>query len=402
MAGQDLARVAPLAPADAPAVAREVAEVLAADVVARDSAGGTPAGEVALLRGAGLLPLLVPAEHGGSGAGWETAYDVVRTVTAVDPSIGQLLGYHYLQSWRIRLNRRADAVARLDVAGAAGGWFWGGAGNPRDAGLELEPVDGGYLLRGTKFFATGAEVADRITASGTRTDTGEKLSLAVDAHQDGVRHGSDWDALGQRRSASGSITFDGAYVSEDDVLGPNEQAVPGAPAYATLHVLLFQAMLSQLHVGIAEGALRAGAEYTRTRSRAWATSGVAEAVQDPLVRARYGELSARLQAAAALTDRACADLTAAASRGWDLTAGERARVAVQIAASKVVTTDAALEISSTVFELTGARATKAGTGLDRYWRDARTLTLHDPAAHKAVEVGDWLLTGTEPVPSAYS
>jgi alkylation response protein AidB-like acyl-CoA dehydrogenase len=382
--------------------AAEVAAVLAQDVVEREAAGATPTREVGLLRRSGLLPLLLPADRGGTGAGWDTAHAVVRTVTAVDPSLGQLLGYHYLHSWRIRLNRRADVVARLDAEGAAAGWFWGGAGNPRDAGLRLEPVPGGYRLHGTKHFATGSEVADRINASGTRTDTGEKLALAVDAAQDGVRHGHDWNALGQRLSASGSVTFDGAFVAEEDVLGPNEQGEPGAPAYATLHVLTFQAMLCQLHVGIAEGALTAGAAYTRTRSRAWATAGVEEAVQDPLVRARYGELAAQLQAAAALTDRACAALSAAAGRGWELGAAERGEVAVQLAAAKVVSTRAVLDVASTVFELTGARATATGTGLDRYWRDARTLTLHDPVAHKAVEVGDHLLTGTLPVPSAYS
>jgi alkylation response protein AidB-like acyl-CoA dehydrogenase len=391
-----------LTAADALGVAGEVAATLAADVVEREATGRSPVREVELLREAGLLPLLIPAERGGCGADWDTAYTVVRRIAAVDPSIGHLLGYHFLHSWRIRLNRRSDRVARLDAAGAAGSWFWGGAGNPRDAGLQLEPVDGGYLLRGTKHFATGAEVADRITASGTRADTGEKLSLAVDAHQDGVRHGHDWNALGQRLSASGSVTFADAFVAETDVLGPNEQADPGAPAFATLHVLAFQAMLSQLHVGIAEGALAAGAEYTRTRSRAWATAGVPDAVQDPLVRMRYGELDARLRAAAALTDRAVAGLTAAVGRGWELTAEERADVAVALAAAKVVSTGAVLDVTSTVFELTGARATTAGTGLDRYWRDARTLTLHDPVAHKAVEVGDRLLTGAAPVPSAYS
>jgi len=55
-----------------------------------------------------------------------------------------------------------------------------------------------------------------------------------------------------------------------------------------------------------------------------------------------------------------------------------------------------------VFELTGARATKTGTGLDRFWRDVRTLTLHDPVSYKAVEVGDHLLKGAYPEPSGYS
>ena len=50
--------------------AREVAAALAADVVAREAAGAAPVREVGLLRASGLLPLLVPAERGGTGADW--------------------------------------------------------------------------------------------------------------------------------------------------------------------------------------------------------------------------------------------------------------------------------------------------------------------------------------------
>ena len=134
----------------------------------------------------------------------------------------------------------------------------------------------------------------------------------------------------------------------------------------------------------------------------WATSGAASAVDDPLVRARYGELASEVRAARALTDQAGAAWVAAARRGWDLTHRERGEAAVGLSAAKVVTTRVALDTTSTVFELAGARATMAGEGLDRYWRDARTLTLHDPVAYKAVEVGDHLLTGAHPTPSQYS
>lgn len=92
----------------------------------------------------------------------------------------------------------------------------------------------------------------------------------------------------------------------------------------------------------------------------------------------------------------------AAAQGWDLTHERRGQVAVELSAAKVVTTRTALDTASTVFELTGARATATGTGLDRFWRDARTLTLHDPVGYKAVEVGDHLLTGAYPTPSRYS
>src|SRR4051794_41894987 len=90
-----------LTPDGAQAVARELAGALATDVVERESAGKAPVREVHLLREAGLLPLLLPAEHGGAGLGWDTAYAVVRTVTAGDPPLGQLLGDPYPHSLRV-------------------------------------------------------------------------------------------------------------------------------------------------------------------------------------------------------------------------------------------------------------------------------------------------------------
>jgi alkylation response protein AidB-like acyl-CoA dehydrogenase len=285
-------------------VADEVAAALGTDVVARDRVGGAPRAEVTLLREADLLPLLVPTDSGGHGGSWLTAFEVVSRVARVDASIGHLLGYHYLHSWRTRLGRRSHAIGRLDAGTAKHHWLWGGAGNPRDAGLELEPVDGGYLIRGKKFFATGAEVSDRVLATGTVPGTGLKFGFALPTATAGVIHGGDWDSLGQRMSASGSITFDRAFLANEDVIGPGEQTDPGAPAYPSLSVLGFQALLALLTVSIAEGALQAGAAYTVTKSRPWATSGARTAIEDPLIRSRYGELDAQVRAARALTDRA--------------------------------------------------------------------------------------------------
>jgi len=48
---------------------------------------------------------------------------------------------------------------------------------------------------------------------------------------------------------------------------------------------------------------------------------------------------------------------------------------------------AALSVTSRIFEAVGARGATLACGLDRYWRDARTYTLHDPVAVKAQEIG---------------
>ena len=61
-------------------VAREAADDLATDCVAREQAGKAPVDEVSRLREAGLLTLRAPAGSWAGGAGWTTAYAVVREI----------------------------------------------------------------------------------------------------------------------------------------------------------------------------------------------------------------------------------------------------------------------------------------------------------------------------------
>ncbi|MFE7871128.1 acyl-CoA dehydrogenase family protein, partial [Micromonospora humida] len=131
-------------------------------------------------------------------------------------------------------------------------------------------------------------------------------------------------------------------------------------------------------------------------------SGLARAVDDPHVLAGYGELAASLHAARLLADDATRALAKADRRGLDLTPAERGRTALTVSAAKVVATRLAVEATSRIFELTGGRATTRSSGLDRFWRDARTLTVHDPVAYKARELGTHLLTGNPPPTTAYS
>ena len=73
-----------------------------------------------------------------------------------------------------------------------------------------------------------------------------------------------------------------------------------------------------------------------------------------------------------------------------------------VASVKVVATDTALRVTNGVFEVTGARATAAKVGLDRFWRDVRTHTLHDPVAYKKEELGRYVLQGQIPTPTWYT
>ncbi|MGI3785871.1 MAG: acyl-CoA dehydrogenase family protein, partial [Janthinobacterium lividum] len=99
--------------------------------------------------------------------------------------------------------------------------------------------------------------------------------------------------------------------------------------------------------------------------------------------------------------RATANLEWAHGRGEQLTVDDRAQVSEVIATSRVVANEVALEVANRIYDLTGARATDNRYGFDLAWRNIRTLTLHDPQSYKAVEVGEYFLSGVLPTPSPY-
>ncbi|HEV2778327.1 MAG TPA: acyl-CoA dehydrogenase family protein [Actinophytocola sp.] len=385
------------------AAAEELAATLRVDAAERDRAARPPVKEVGLLRGSGLLTLLIPVELGGGGGAWPDANTVTRIVAGADASVGHLIGYHYLHQWRSELFDRREITERLRRQTVRHSWFWAGVSNPLDADLTLTPAGDGFTVDGRKTFATGAMVADRLVVSAVRADSGEKVTFTVDAGARGIGYLDDWDNMGQRLTASGGVVFDNVAVPAGDVLGvqPDDPLAPGA-VRISLAALGFQLILCQIYVGIAEGALAEAAEYTRRRTRPWTLSGVDSAVADPYILAGYGELVAGVRAARLLADEAAAALHAAAERGSELTAEERGAAAVTISAAKVLSTRVVTETTSRIFEFAGARATAAAFGFDRFWRNARTLTLHDPVAYKAREVGAHFLTGEYPPFTGYS
>ncbi|PKZ62669.1 dibenzothiophene desulfurization protein C, partial [Gordonia terrae] len=68
---------------------------------------------------------------------------------------------------------------------------------------------------------------------------------------------------------------------------------------------------------------------------------------------------------------------------------DRASLMVQVSGVKVLATEAGLSIGSRIFEVIGARGTHPRLGLDRFWRNIRTHSLHDPVAYKIADVGQY-------------
>jgi alkylation response protein AidB-like acyl-CoA dehydrogenase len=109
-----------------------------------------------------------------------------------------------------------------------------------------------------------------------------------------------------------------------------------------------------------------------------------------------------LEGTRALADRATASFDAAWSRAEQLDAPARGELATHVAIAKVAATQTALDVATRIFDVTSAGATSATLGLDRFWRNLRTHTLHDPVDEKLRELGDFALNAVLPTPSFYS
>jgi alkylation response protein AidB-like acyl-CoA dehydrogenase len=396
-------------PFDPIAAAHDLAARLAAGAVERDRMGGHMSGHVSShgarerqwIRASGLLALSVPREYGGPGASWKTIADVVRIVARADSALAHLLGFHHLQIAGIRLAGNARQQRRLLFETIEHDVFWGDALNPLDKRLVARPTAGGYVLDGVKGFASGAVGSDWLTVCAWDPLAHGSLVAVLPTRRDGVAVHADWDAFGLRQADSGTVSFTHVQLTEDDVLQP--AARPATPQ-ATLRAQVAQLMLTNVYVGGAEGALEATRSYLRGEAQPWIASNldVAAATDDPYVQHRFGQFRVLVRPAQVLADAAASELDDAFARGPHLTRRERGEVAVVLAEAKVVAHKAAIEIGSQLFELTGARSTSAHHGFDRYWRNARVLTLHDPVDYKLRDIGRHALDGTLPEPTAYA
>lgn len=388
---------------DAIAIATELAQTLARTANARDQAGGHAAAERELIRASGLLTLSIPTQFGGQGAPWPVVLKVVRILARADSALAHVFGFHHLQLAGLQLYGTAQQQRRLLTLTVEQNLFWGNALNPLDKRVLATPCatdsDDGFILDGVKSFSSGSVGSDWLTISAWHAPTSSALIAALPTRQHGVEVQADWDAFGQRQTDSGNVHFHQVHLPADLVLqAPGQAATP----QATVRSQIAQLIMANLYLGIAEGAFEAARRYTSDEAKAWFASGVAQAQDDPLVQHRYGQLWLLLRPAQVLADAAARELDTVFGKGALVTARERGELAVAVAEAKCLAHKAGVDISSQMFELTGARSTSAKYGFDRYWRNVRVHTLHDPVDYKLRDLGRYALSGTVPEPTAYS
>ncbi|WP_043650156.1 SfnB family sulfur acquisition oxidoreductase [Nocardia thailandica] len=380
-------------PDEAVDVAARLAAAFAAGAAERDAHRVLPVAELDQLSDSGLLAISVPREFGGADVPTETVVTVFRLLAAADPGLAQIPHSHFVYVEALRRTGTPEQQRYFFGEVLAGKRFGNaqseaGTKHVQDYRTRLRArPDGGFVLDGLKHYATGAYFAHWIPV--LAKDDGDRLVVAyVPRDAAGVTVVDDWDGMGQRITASGSVELSGVRVPAEHVL-PHHQTFDGPQLYGARAQILHAA----IDTGIARGALGEAAEFVRTTARPWFEAGVEHATEDPLTVQRFGELEVAVRAAEALLGEAARTVDTAANALDDDSA---AAASVAVAVAKAAADRAALEVTNALFELGGTRSALDSLNLHRHWRNARTHTLHDPVRWKFQHIGRYLLTGTPP------
>lgn len=378
--------------------AATLAEEFRIGAAARDADRSLPRAQVADLKASGLLAVSVPVEFGGLDAPATVLAEVFRLLADADPSLAQIPQSHFTFLEAIRL-QGTPAQQEFFYALVRDGALLANAQvergpHPVDVdSTALLSAGTNFELTGRKFYSTGALYADWLAVRASVNPDDSPTSLTpkaiafVPADAAGVEVIDDWDGLGQRTTASGTVVLDRVSVPVDHVV-PFTSIFYGPTLYGARAQLVHTA----IDVGIATGALAEGVRQAG-RARAHFEAGVSSAAEDPTLIAVAGELAVTVRAAQALLAEAARQVDTAQT---DLDADSAAAASVAVAVAKVAATRAALESASTLFELGGTRSATASANLSRYWRDARTHTLHDATRWKLQHIGRYVLSGTKP------
>ncbi|MEM9131940.1 MAG: acyl-CoA dehydrogenase family protein [Actinomycetota bacterium] len=317
------------------------------------------------LKGAGLLGIVIPTEHGGLGGdfvGYALAseelgrhcattgltFNMHVATTLLVGEVAEALGL--ADAERAMLDERRHRLWRgiVDEHHIHSQPFSEGIAAGATAGYatRAEPVDGGYLVSGRKIFASlaGACTYHNVLCL---VEGDDRLRLLGVPHEaEGVSIEGVWDPLGMRGTDSRNLVMNRVFVPEE-----NEWLPPGLFNRAADRWPYFYLTLSFSYLGMMRGIIDYTEHYLKTSGR-----------RDMAMKQQgWGEMNLRYEQAQALCYRVLADTCAdpgpdKLTRAWS---------------SLVTTMEGAPEIASLGVRVCGGRSMLRPSYIERAYRDAR-------------------------------
>ena len=367
-----------------------------ATAIARERDRRLPVEEIDWLREAGFLSLRVPVSHGGSGISISELFALLVELGEADSNVVQALRGHmaYVENmlyapagalrdrWLKRLGENVlVSSARSETGEVALGAY----------ATQVHRDGDEWVLNGSKFYSTGCLYADWIDVGATSPE-GETMAVAVRRDAQGVEVVDDWNGFGQTLTASGTAHFTHVRVANEEVKLDKDRFAYSPAFLQTVH-------LANL-AGIGRAIAGETAQAVALRTRTFSTGNASRASADPQILQVIGQLRAAAYSCGAIV----AQLGKAIQRAEQIPPGiapeahERAvaMAELEVAQAQTIVTSLVMQSATQLFDALGASATLLPQGLDRFWRNARTLSSHNPRVYKDRIVGEYAVNGTLP------
>ncbi|MDR6951162.1 alkylation response protein AidB-like acyl-CoA dehydrogenase [Ancylobacter sp. 3268] len=377
----------------------KLVELIAADASRRDQERIHPHDVIELLGRARLGALRLPVAEGGGGGTLRDVIGLALRLGEADTNVAHIYRNHFtfverflIGNTEARSRRWRDAVLNGAVFGLASTELdrkqTGGASDFHTALTE----DGdGYRLNGTKYYSTGTLYAEwllvRATATGSRP-----VSIVIPTAREGIERVDDWDGIGQRVTGTGTTNFHNVRIEADEVIFDRDNPSFLMPYTSTIA----QIFVTAVNAGVIRAVLRDAKALLKSRNRTFYFAAADRTVDDPLLLQTIGRIASDAFAAELVVLAAADALDKVADarssgNGLDELAHE---AALTSAKAKVIVDELSLRSANALFDVGGASAATRRKNLDRHWRNARTLSSHNPASYKAQAIGGYEINGT--------
>lgn len=315
---------------------------------------------------AGFLGLTVPEAMGGGGA--DTLSFVLATEAIASGCASTALVYlsHAVVVRALVVAGSEEQKKRFLPALTAGRRLGALAATESTSGsnpfaIATKAVAGGndLIVSGAKTFITAAEEAEVYLVI-LRTDQAKSpadlSALIVEKGTPGFSFGKKEDFMGLRGASDGELIFENCRLSRGNLLGPENGYLAIMPRFVGVAML----GMSGISLGIAQAAVDAAVEHAKTRKIMGQNIGQYQGVQYLIA-----EMSTALAAAKALTYSAAQQLD-----------GQQPPSPLPLYMAKLHATEMAIEVAHKAFQVHGGTGYSRELPVERYYRDARGLTLH--------------------------
>ena len=349
--------------------------------------------DLAELRDAGYLTVLVPTEHGGLGWSLEDAVRAQMRLAGAAPATALAVNMHLIWTAvaKILRDRGDDALEFLQREAGQGEIFGFGIS---EAGNDLvlfgsrtaaDPQrDGAYRFTGRKIFTSLSPAWTRLGTMGLDTSSPDAPKLVygfIDREDPDIRMLDDWDTIGMRATQSRTTVLDGAFAASDRIV---RRLDPGPNADPLIFGIFasFELLLASVYAGIGARALELAVASAHRRTSMKRDGEPLS--QDPDIRWRIAD--------AAIAQDAIEPQLLAIARDLDGLVDHGAHWFAKLSGLKVRTTETAKHVVDQAVRASGGSTYFAGSELGRLYRDVLAGIFHpsdDESAHSTVATA-WL------------